>query len=183
MLFFVIIVYISFISCYFIFFFFYPRVFKVRTCVLRPRFTHKGVYKQRRFWATYVNRKWTFFSSNMPWCPLLAGGMPSSRFLLNTLIKSLLLRCQVNFVSLSLFTLIETFCPKIRLKSRVKTVKSPLAVDVRRSKALLNKLPIFYSAYRLLSSDQKDWHQTEQNFFSHLKNNNSNNNDNNNILQ
>lgn len=169
MLFFVIIVYFSFISCYFIFFFVYRRFFKVRTCALRPRFTRKGVYKQRRFWATYVNRKRTFFFSNMPWCPLLAGGIPSSRFLLNTLIKSLLLRYQVNFVSLSVFTLKETFCPKKGLKSRLKTAKSLLAVNMRRSKASLNKLAIFYLAYRLLSSDQKDCHQTDQKLFQLFK--------------
>ena len=79
----------------------------------------------------------------MPWCPLLAGGISSARFLLDTSIKSLLLRYQVNFVLLSVFTVIETFCPKICLKSRLKTAKSPLAVDVRHEKATLNKLPIF----------------------------------------
>ena len=26
-----------------------------------------GEFKQRRFWATYVNRKWAFLSFNMPW--------------------------------------------------------------------------------------------------------------------
>ena len=37
------------------------------------------------------------------------------------------------FVWLSGFTLIETICPKVCLKSRPKSAKSPLPVDVRIS--------------------------------------------------
>ena len=46
------------------------------------------------------------------------------------------------FVLLSVFTLIETICPKICSKSRLKGAKKQLPVDVRRSKKLLLKLPI-----------------------------------------
>ena len=38
------------------------------------------------------------------------------------------------FVLRSVFTLKETICPKICSKSRLKSAKSPLPVDVRRSK-------------------------------------------------
>ena len=44
------------------------------------------------------------------------------------------------FVWLSVFTLIETTCPKICSKSQLKCAKSPLPVDVRRSKTSLLKL-------------------------------------------
>ena len=44
-------------------------------------------------------------------------------------------------VLLSVFTLTETICPNICSKSRLKSAKSPLPVDVRRSKTLLLKLP------------------------------------------
>ena len=46
------------------------------------------------------------------------------------------------FVLLSVFTLIETICPKICSNLRPKNAKSPLPVDVRRSKTSLLKLPI-----------------------------------------
>ena len=38
------------------------------------------------------------------------------------------------FVLLSVFTLIDPICPKICSKARLKSAKSPLPVDVRRSK-------------------------------------------------
>ena len=40
------------------------------------------------------------------------------------------------FVWLSVFTLIETTCPKICSKSQLKCAKSPLPVDVRRTNAV-----------------------------------------------
>ena len=46
------------------------------------------------------------------------------------------------FVLLSVCTLIETICPRICSNSRPKSAKSPLPVDVRRSKTSLLKLPI-----------------------------------------
>ena len=46
------------------------------------------------------------------------------------------------FVLLSVFTLIETICPKICSNSRPKGAKSPLPVDVHRSRTSLLKLPI-----------------------------------------
>ena len=45
------------------------------------------------------------------------------------------------FVLLSVVILIETICPKICSKSRLKSSKRPLPVDVRRSKTSLLKLP------------------------------------------
>ena len=44
------------------------------------------------------------------------------------------------FVLLSVFTLIETICPKFCLKSRLKSAKGSLPVDVRRSKTSLLKV-------------------------------------------
>ena len=64
-----------------------------------------GQLKQQRFWATHVNRKWAFFLFKC----------------LNATI----------FVWLSGFTLTETICPKVCSKSRPKSAKSPLPVDVR----------------------------------------------------
>ena len=46
------------------------------------------------------------------------------------------------FVLPSVLILIETICPKICLKSRRKSAKIPLSVDVRRSEASLLKLPL-----------------------------------------
>ena len=51
------------------------------------------------------------------------------------------------FVLLSVLILIETICPKICSKSRLKSAKSPLQVDVRRSKTSLLKLPIAWSEW------------------------------------
>ena len=170
MLFFVIIVYFSFISCYFIFFFSfivdfsrYARTHYAPDLHVRG-FISSDVFE--RLMSTGREPLSLLICLGVPYQP---GGVPSSRFLLNTLIKSLLLRYQVNFVSLSVFTLKETFCPKKGLKSRLKTAKSLLAVNMRRSKASLNKLAIFYLAYRLLSSDQKDCHQTDQKLFQLFK--------------
>ena len=47
-----------------------------------------------------------------------------------------------NIVLLSVFTLIETICPIISSKSRPRSAKSQLPVDVRGSKTSLLKLPI-----------------------------------------
>ena len=57
---------------------------------------------------------------------------------------SLVLIClgTTKFVLLSVFTLKETICPKICSKSRLKSAKNLLPVDVRRSKtSLLKVLP------------------------------------------
>ena len=48
----------------------------------------------------------------------------------------------IKFVLLSVFTLIETICPIISSKSRPRSAKSQLLVDVRGSKTSLLKLPI-----------------------------------------
>jgi len=45
------------------------------------------------------------------------------------------------FVLSSFFTLMTTICPNIWAKTLPKNVKSPLPVDVRRSKTPLLKLP------------------------------------------
>ena len=45
------------------------------------------------------------------------------------------------FVLFVVFTFTETICPKTCSKSRFISAKSPLPVDVRRSKTLLLKLP------------------------------------------
>ena len=42
------------------------------------------------------------------------------------------------FAWLNVFTLIETICPKLFPKSRLKSAKTPLPVDVRRSKTWLS---------------------------------------------
>ena len=47
------------------------------------------------------------------------------------------------FVFPSVLTLIETIYPKICSRAQPKSAKSPLPVDVRRSKTSLLKLPIF----------------------------------------
>ena len=46
------------------------------------------------------------------------------------------------FVLISVLALIEPICPKIYSKSRLKSAKIPLPVDVRCSKTSLLKLPI-----------------------------------------
>ena len=45
------------------------------------------------------------------------------------------------FVLLSVLILIETICPKMWSKLRLKSAKNPIPVDVRRSKTSLLKLP------------------------------------------
>jgi len=45
------------------------------------------------------------------------------------------------FLLPSVFIVIETICPKICSKTRLKSAKSSLPVDVRRSKTSLLKLP------------------------------------------
>ena len=50
--------------------------------------------------------------------------------------------CVKDYLLLRAFTLIETICPKISSKSRFKSAKSPLQVDVRSSKTSLLKLCI-----------------------------------------
>ena len=72
------------------------------------------VFKQRRFWTTLVNQKQAFFF--------------------------LIYLGTTKFVLLSVFTLKETICPQICSKSRLKSAKSPLPVDVCRSKTSLLKV-------------------------------------------
>ena len=52
------------------------------------------------------------------------------------------------FILPSVLILIETICPKICSKSRLKSAKRPLPVDVRRSKTSLLKLPILLPRQR-----------------------------------
>ena len=52
----------------------------------------------------------------------------------------LMYRDATKFVLLSVFTLKETFCPRMCSKSRLKSAKNPLPVDVPRSKTSLLKL-------------------------------------------
>ena len=53
---------------------------------------------------------------------------------------SMFLEC-TKFVVLSVSTLIKMICMKIWTKSLLKNAKSPLPVDVRRSKCLFCKFP------------------------------------------
>ena len=71
-------------------------------------------FKQRRFWATHVNRKWIFF----------------------------LLICldATKFILLSVFTLIETMCPKMCSKSRLKSTKCPRLACVAQKRRWLVSL-------------------------------------------
>ena len=71
--------------------------------------------KQRRFWATYVNRKWGFLSFYMPW--------------------------HYQIFLLTFFSLLKMISPRVLTKPLPNDAKSPLPVDVRRSKTLLHKLP------------------------------------------
>ena len=57
------------------------------------------------------------------------------------LFSPLILLDTTNYVLLSVFTLIETTCPNVCSKSRLKSAKSPLPLDVCRSKTSLLKLP------------------------------------------
>ena len=52
----------------------------------------------------------------------------------------LIFRDATKFLSLSVFTLIEKICLKFCSKSPFKSVKSPLSIDLRRSKTSLLKL-------------------------------------------
>ena len=62
---------------------------------------------------------------------------------------SLLVRLYATvFILPSVLILIETICPKICSKSRLKCAKSPFPVDVRRSKTSLLKLPNVIFLYR-----------------------------------
>ena len=54
--------------------------------------------------------------------------------------SSLICLGATKFVLLSVFTLKETVCPKICSKSRLKSAKGSLPVDVRRSKTSLLKV-------------------------------------------
>ena len=83
-------------------------------------------FKEVHFWATNVNRKWALSSFNMP---------RATKFVLHIFL-----------------TVIETICPKMCSKSRLKSAKSPLSVDVRRSKTSLLKLPILKVNTLLLDS-------------------------------
>ena len=53
------------------------------------------------------------------------------------------------FVWLSVLTLTETICPKVCSKSRIKSAKSSLRIDVRRSKRSLLKLSIIQNFPRI----------------------------------
>ena len=72
--------------------------------------------KQRRFWATHVNRKWAF-----------------SLFICLDAKK---------FVLLSFFALVKTIYRNVWTKPLLNDAKRPLPVDVHRSKTLLLNLPI-----------------------------------------
>ena len=88
--------------------------------------TFNREFKETHFWGTNVNQKWVFFSFDMPWGHHI---------------------CNAKFF----LTLIETICPKMFSKLRLKSAKSPLSVDVRRSKTSLYKHPIFCCAPFLLT--------------------------------
>ena len=75
--------------------------------------------KHRRFWATYVNRKWAFFSFNMLW------------------------RHQI-CIAKSLYYYRDDL-PKSLFKITAQDAKSLLTVDVRRLKTSLLKLPNAFS--------------------------------------
>ena len=85
-------------------------VMRVQSCCFAIR-----DLKQRRFWATHVNRKWGF-----------------SLFICLDANKLLLL---------SFFSLLKTIYPRVSTKPLPNDAKSPLPVYVRRSKTLLLKLP------------------------------------------
>ena len=61
--------------------------------------------------------------------------------------------CPTKFVLPSVVTLIKTICCGIFSKSQPKSLKSPLPVDVRRSKTSLLKLP--YTAFVTLETRKK----------------------------
>ena len=64
------------------------------------------------------------------------------------------------FVFLSVFTLKERFFPRICSKSRLKSAKSPLPVDVRRSKTSLLKTPHFFKRAREENARTRDFSVT-----------------------
>ena len=123
-----------------------PKLFRFLTsgpkcrgeCTFDPRkfSSHIRELKQRRFWSTYVNRKWTFFSFNKPW--------------------------RYHILLSSVLILIETICPKIWSKSRLKRAKSSLPVDVRRSKTSLLKLTINWGVHRIYSNKRRGESWTRQ---------------------
>ena len=99
-----------------------------RLCVIHVNrkwafFSCNREFKQQRFWATHVNRKWTFFSFNLPWGYQIC-----------------VAKC---------LTLKETICPRICSKPLPTSVKSPISVNVRRSKTSLRKLPNISWRYQI----------------------------------
>ena len=84
------------------------------------------IFKQQRFSWTHVKRKWDFF-------PLFS--------CLDT----------TKFVWLSVRTL-ETICPKVCSKSRLKCAESPLPIDVRRWHTDYVLLIFFYVLSNLVRS-------------------------------
>ena len=87
-----------------------------RMCgAVRVSWLDNSELKQKRFWATHVNRKWGLFPLNMLW--------------------------RYKFVLLSFFTLTRAIWLKILAKPSSKNDKSPLPADLRRSKTSLLKLP------------------------------------------
>ena len=55
------------------------------------------------------------------------------------------------FVLPTVFILKETICPKICLKSRLKSAKSVLPADVRRSKTSVLKLPNINRRFKIVT--------------------------------
>ena len=61
------------------------------------------------------------------------------------------------FVLLSFFSLIKTIYPRVSTKPLPNDAKSPLPVDVRRSKTLFLKLPIYlWKAHVVCITDVKE---------------------------
>ena len=89
--------------------------------------------KQHLFWATHVNRKWTFFSFNMPW-----------RYQICT--ANCLYSCRDDL-------------PKLLFEITAQVCKESTLFDARRSKTLLLKLPVDYfeSHMEQFSYDLEKW--------------------------